>query len=415
MDKTEQKKNSKFKKLKNLITKKNTVIAVLIIGLIIQFLQVRNNTFELASLRNRESSLIGEVGQIKDTYLRVGNDLGEVRQLLRLPIQTYEQIQEAAPQEDNKNLDQVQLALFQYVDYISNTKTTQTKLNTNKSLIDNLLIAKDFTSFLAKEGLVLAPVLRSPENITVKIEDVQGNNIVTYYFDQGDGTLLFKTIDQKEEVTATDFATFKQDLMTFLTDNKADIIAKSQAIKNLRTKVTAAFDSTKIKTILTNRGLFVSPNILEKDLKITWQLFNRTNELAGEIILNTENQEISLVDSNNKNVNFTITDPMVSLPPYLEALDSRTILERNATVAITSFTNTLKDKGFNLLLSKSGWHFATQRSDTDRIYYDLLNEKNMLVSTFTIEKTTGVITITDTEGYKNENLLMFNPDLKKKP
>lgn len=414
MDKTEQNKVSRLKRLKNLMTKKNIVITVLVLILAVQFFQIGNNSVELNALRARESSLISEVGQIKGTYMKVGNDLSEVRQLLRLPVQTYEQIQEIT-QDDNKNQDQVQLALFQYVDYIASTKMAQKKLNTNRTLIDNLLIAKDFTDFLAKEGLVLAPVLRNPDSVTVKIEDVQGDNLVTYYFDQKDGTLLFKTIDQKEEVTATDFSGFKQDLMTFLTDNKADLLAKNQAIQNLRTKVTTALNSEKIQTILKTRGLFVSPNIIEKDLKITWQLFNRTNELTGEIILNTEKQEISLVDENNKNIDFTVTDMIVSLPPYLEELDSRTIIERNASVAINSFTSTLRDKGFKLLLSKSGWHFADPRTDNDRIYYDLLNDKDMLVSTFTIEKTTGVITITDTEGNKNENILLFNPDLKKKP
>lgn len=403
-------------RFKKFLTKKNIFMAILVVVLLFQYWQSKNNSANFSFLHTRESSLIEEIGQLQETYMNVGDDLNEIRLYLRLPTKQYEELELNLDNEDgDKNKDQVQLALFQYIDHIASTKSIQEKLTLNKALLDNLIISKDFSKFLIGEKLAFAPTIRDENNVVVKINDKDGNALITYTFDNKTGDLIFQTISKKEPVDTDDFVEFKQNLITFLTDNKTDLIASIQTAKKLQEAIVGAINSAKVQDIIKRRELSFAPNFTQKDLKITYSIFNKADELVGEIVLNTENLEISLVDKNDSEMKLFVTDMMISLPPFLNNLDARTFIEQKASNAIDSFRNTLNDKGFKLLLSSGGLYFTEPKEDEDRIYYMLYDKKDILVSTFTLEKATGVVTVTDSDGNKNENLLFFDPDLKKKP
>ena len=89
-------------------------------------------------------------------------------------------------------------------------------------------------------------------------------------------------------------------------------------------------------------------------------------------------------------------------------------MEQKAQESIASFKKTLEDEGFLLLLSKNNLHLGEPKEDEDRMFYQVLDEDDNVITTFTVEKTTGVITITDGKGHKGDNLLFFDPSLKKK-
>ncbi|MFA6917519.1 MAG: hypothetical protein WC285_01620 [Candidatus Gracilibacteria bacterium] len=360
--------------------------------------------------------MIAEIGQLKEVYTRIGFDLNEVRQFLRLPVNDYQPIEVQVPEEEGKNEDKVQLALFQYVDSIANSKSIKEKLILNKSLLDNLIISKDFSRFLITQDLAFAPTVSTEENVIIKINDKAGNTFVVYKLDNNTGNLSFQAVDKIEDVKAGTFAEFKQGLITFLTGNKADLLAKIQGIKKIQQTILDAVNSVKIQAVLKNKGLSVSTVVAQKDLTTTYLILNKANTLVGEIVFSAENSEISLVDKNDESMKLIVTDLMVSLPPFLNDLDARTLIEQKADEAVNSFQKTLQDGGFKSLLSKNGLYFSDPSDDADRIYYKLYDKKDTLISTFTLEKATGVVTVTDNEGRKNENLLLFDAGgLKKKP
>ena len=409
-----QHKVSFWKKFRKIITKKNVFIVILLGVLTFQYFQSQSNSSNLSFLHTRESSLIEEIGQLKETYLKVGEDMNEIRQYLRLPLQEYQKIEVDTENEEDKNKDQIQLALFKYVDSIANAEAIREKLNLNKAFLDNLLISKDFSQFLIKENLVFSPTIRDENNVIVKITTKEGDPIITYTLDNKTGDLVFQTVTIKEPVDSGDFVAFKQSLMKFLTDNKADLIANISTAKKLRDTIANAIESEKVQKILETKELVLSPDYSQTDLKLTYSVFNKSNELVGEILLDTETSQISLVDKNDEEMNLFVTDIMVSLPPFLEGLDARSILEQKAGASIESFKKTLEDSGFKSLLSKGELYFQGPKEDEDRIYYTLHDKKDELVSTFAIDKATGVITVTDNNGHKDENLLLFEEEVKKK-
>lgn len=402
-------------KIKNLLTRRNLLIALLIVVLLSQYWYSSKNSSNLSSLRTRESSLIDEVGQLKETYLKVGTDLNEVRQFLRLPVNDYRPIEApVADEEEGKNKDKVQLALFQYVDYLANAKNVKEKLAANKALIDNLLISKDFSKFLVTQNLAFAPTVRDENGATLKINDKGGNALITYKLDNKTGDLQIQAANKIDTVKSVESAKFKEDLKKFITDNRAGLEAGVQAVKKLKKTVTDAVSADSVQKILKEKSLKISTDFTQVDLKITYPISNKVGTVVGEIVLDMASLEISLVDKNDESMKLVVTDMMVSLPPFLESLDVRTVMELKADEALDSFKKTLEDGGFKALLAKNGMSFGEPKEDEDRIYYQLFDAKKSLVSTFTIEKVTGVVTVTDSEGNKNENLLFFDPNLKKK-
>ena len=67
-----QHKVSFLKKFRKIITKKNVFIVILLGVLTFQYFQSQSNSSNLSFLHTRESSLIEEIGQLKETYLKVG-------------------------------------------------------------------------------------------------------------------------------------------------------------------------------------------------------------------------------------------------------------------------------------------------------------------------------------------------------
>lgn len=416
MSKDGQHKVSFLKKCRKLVTKKNVLIVVLVAILGFQYFQSQDNSLNLSFLHTRESSLIEEIGQLKENYTKVGGDMNEIRQYLKLPLKEYQEIEiNSDDTEDGSNKDQVQLAMFKYIDSIASSKTVQDKLSLNRTFLDDLLVSKDFSEFLIKEDLVFSPTIRDEDNVVVKITTKDGDSLVTYTLDNKTGDLVFQTMTTKKPVDSSDFVAFKQELMTFLTDNKADLIANINTIEKLKKTIASAVESAKVQEILKTKELVLSSDYSQSELKLTYSIFSKANELVGEIVLDTKTSEISLIDKNAEDMKIFVTDMIVSLPPFLKGLDSRSIIEQKAGDSIDSFKKTLEDKGFISLLSKGGLSFKAPKEDDDRIYYTLHDQKGELVSTFIIEKATGVVTITDDNGNKNENLLFFDPDLKKKP
>ena len=71
------------------ITKKNFLIAFIVLFFLVQYMQVSKVTGGISSLANRGSSLVDEVGQLNEVTAMLAEDLTEVRGFLLLPTRQY--------------------------------------------------------------------------------------------------------------------------------------------------------------------------------------------------------------------------------------------------------------------------------------------------------------------------------------
>ena len=186
-------------------------------------------------------------------------------------------------------------------------------------------------------------------------------------------------------------------------------------MNNQKKKIENAINSDKTKEAVGRLCIKLDSKFIDKDLKITYSVFNKIDELIGEIVLDTKTLEITLIDKSNEDVKVKATDINTALVPFLEKLDTKTMLQKKVDKAKADVQKTLEDGGFKLLMKENGLTWVEDlHRDEDRIYYDLMGTDGKILSSIVIEKTTGVINIVNPDGTNSQNLLFFDPELKKK-
>lgn len=414
-----QKENSKkgekeIKKPRRLWRLKNIFVTILVVLFVIQYVQMQKLFADLYLLGNNDTSLITEIGQIKDSYVQIGQDLNEVREYLRLPTSSYggfDEITDAA--DSDKNTDDVQLALFKYIEFLN----TSGELEKNNSKYDEYLRSlgksEAFVKYLASVGLTLGDIVEDENSESLLIIGPGGENVVVYFLDKELGVLYFKTIEEKVEVDSETAEAFVSELKTFLAKNKDELIKKVKNIEKKKSEISQAIAGAA--TTIENLQITLTDQYVDENLQLTYTVKNKLDEPIGEIVLDSTKQEISLRDLNNTDATVKATDITTALLPFLKKLDTRTFIEKKAAKANEDLKNTISDGGFQALLFESGLKISQEaREDEDRIYYDISTKSGAVVSSLVVEKATGVINIVQPDGTNSENLLFFDPEFKKK-
>lgn len=380
-----------------------------------QFIQTQKALNSFGFLKSDDSSLIKEIGQVRESYSKIGADLNEVRDFLRMPKSNYSGFNESSDAKDvEQNQNDVQLALFKYIDYLGNQKVRDQKIAANESALSELVKVESFNKFLAGIGLK-AQFSVDQSSASLKISDEQNGTLITYYLSKEDGKFFRKTPNSKKEVDYRDHLVLDKDLQGFLSSSKMELIAAAQTLAAKKDEVTKAIKSKSAQDILTKLKMKLEDKFVDKDLMITYSIYNKTEELIGEIVLNATDLSISLVDKNTDGINLVVNDPISALPPFLEKLQSKTFIEKKADRVMQDLEKTLGDSGFKLLLSQVGLKISEQpRVNGDRLFFDISDANGKILNSLVIEKTTGVINIVDMNGTNAQNLLYFQPEDKKK-
>ena len=405
------------KKLKEIVNRRNLIILILVFFFISIYTQLNKLIDQFVYLYDRDSSLVAEIGQLKDSYISFGEDLNEVREYLRMPTESYLMFDtsDEASQDEDINEDNLQLALFKYVDYLNKTKNIEEKLVFNKSLIFGLEGSNNFSDFLGQENLSSNKIDESDDGFLLNISHAEIKNIFTFYLDKSDGKLYFKTSKVKEEVKSESYENFETETKNFILENKSILLDYDKRLNEINTEISNTLNSESVKDATSSLEIAISSEFTEKDLKITYAIENKNNELIGKIILDTEKLEINLVDVNDESLSLQVTDITSSLIPFLEKLDTKTYVEKKADEALANLLQSINDDGFKLMLSENDLTISEEyREDDTRVYFDIFDEKQNQLSSIVLEKSTGVVNIVDPDGTNSENLLFFDPDFKKK-
>lgn len=399
-------------KFSNLITKKNIFIGIAAILFIAMYIQIQNIFGTFSFLQGRDSSLITEIGQIKESYSNIGHDLNEVRDYLRLPTKSYSEFAEPGEIETKNSIE---MSLFKYADFLIYSKNLEKSIAKYASFLENLRTSAGFANFLAQENLTISKIINDDSGYSLNILGPNSESVVFFFLGKDDGILYFKTINEKEETDSKTYEEFEKDTTEFLKGNKSKIIEKITSLNAKRKEIASTINSPETQKAIKELKISISLDYLDNNLKNTYTVFNRNAEVIGEITLETDSLEIYLVDKNDDSLSLQVTDISASLVPFLKKLDTKTLLEKKAEQALSELNNTVNDKGFQLLLSQNNLTITPGPREKDgKYYYDIFDSDGNLVSSIAAEKATGIISIAAPDGSTNENLLTFDPDYKKK-
>ncbi len=415
---SEESKSHKKGGFRKFFSIQNVVVIILVILFIMQYVQFQRIIGDFSFLEERDSSLITEIGQLKQTYSTFGEDLNEIRTFLRMPSKNYaglDEEMEIANEETDKNKDQVQLALFKYMDYLSADKKISEKTDKYRSFLNGLIESTAFSDFLTNQNLIAGEISEDDHGIRMTISDEKGTEMAVLYIDKADGVFYRKTVKVKEEINPQTAADFESELMEFIRINKTEVLNAAKEIEETVTAISEAISSEEVQAAIAEKGITLEDSYVEENLSLTWSILNKTNELSGEIVYDTVSGSVTLIDKSDESMTTEVTDIKTALAPFLNKLNTSTFIEQKVTAAKEQVENTINDDGFNLLLQESGLSVAMEaREDEDRYYYDITDPEGTHISSIVVEKSTGVINIVDPDGANSENLLFFDPDFKKK-
>lgn len=414
-EKEKEDQSPKKSKFKAFFTRKNIFISVVVVLLFIQYIQIGRVFGTFSLFDKKDSSLIKEIGQVKESYTQIGNDLNEVRDFLRMPKTNYGGFAEPEDKEEtDKNKDDVQIALFKYVDSLAVQQNLENKVNLYKSFLQSLNGSENFKKFLTEQGLTRSSLSEDDSNVSFKVLGPANENLFFFYLSKEDGKLFVKTVNIKQEIASKDAAEFEKSTIDTIKLEKDALIVQVRSLNEKQKFISDAIKAKATQDVIKKLGIKLDGTFIDKDLKITYSIFNKSGELAGEIVLDSKTLEISLVDKNDESTSLIVTDVSSALPPFLEKLDTKSFVEKKADKAIQQVENTLKDEGFKQLMSQSGLKISEKvRTDEDRIYYDIYDKNDTHISSLVIEKATGVINIVQPNGTNAQNLLFMEESKKK--
>lgn len=397
-------------------TVRNVVLTVFGVLFLMMYIQVQSIFGTFSFLQGRDSSLITEIGELRDSYVTMGSDMNEVREFLRMPEKNYANLQEMSSTDtEGKNDNDVQLALFKYVDFLTSDHVLSGKVAQGKSLLTGLTESTNFADYLNGESLKLSALAENEDGISVRIESEGGFVLATYHLDKVTGKLSLKTMTEEQKVEENKAQDFEAAAIKFLNENKDGLMKTAENIAAKQGAIAKAINLGTTRKVLAESGLELKADAKAGNLEIVYPILNKTGEIVAEISLHTDEGEIWLVDKNDSSMSVRVTDIATGLAPFLQKLDGRTFIEKKAAQALKDLRDTINDKGFRLLLSESGFSIAdASREDEDRIYYDIFDPKGAHVSSLVVEKSTGVINIVKPDGTNAENILFFDPEFKKK-
>jgi len=405
----------KFKKLfKRLFKKENVILFVIVVFFVISFVRDASILDEIKSIDDKNSSLISEMGDVKTSYSAMNSSINEIQKYLRLPVSNdifMNSEDEEADEEvsDNKNTNQLELAMFKYVDYLSVQSSIQEKFDNNRNFLVSLSESESFLNFLTDGNLSVSAVEDFDNAAHLSVSDDVENIIVTYIVNSETGELsLSSAISVEEDLEFVSFASFESDQIKFIKENKTKILGRIAKLNEINASLYEILDSEAFVALLEEKS--ISRDALN--------FSNPAGDLIAQINIDSVNVSLILTDSVNLDNSTSVSDVVeleTSLNNFVKDLDASTFVQKKSEEALASVEKTVLDSGFQSILDQTNLKISKEyREDDERFYFDIYNLEGNVLSMIVVEKATGVVNITDPDGSNGQNLLFFDPEFKKK-
>ena len=404
------------------LNKSNFVIILVIAFFLIQYLQISNMTGGFSSLTIRGSSLVDEVGKLNQVVSTLGQDLNEVRGFLAMPTRRYSESDSGSGEildAEDSNQDELQLALFKYVNFVGEQEKLAQKLYSGVSDLNTLFTNKDLGAYLVVNKITLSPLSESAKDWHLSILNEANETVVYLFLDKTTGDVNIQNVSGRMLAEVLESETFATHIKSYLEQNLATITNSLKQFGEKKTYISTSFENESVKQILSLKKLTVGAIPVDKDFKLYYQIKNESKEVVAEIILDKKDFSIQLKDARDSDtLAVKVTDLVSAIPPFLEKLDTIPEMQKRVIEAKAKLGETLDDKGFKLLLNNLNLSISKEmREDEYRYYYDIytaLTGKTKLLGSLVIEKATGMVNVVDPNGTNTTNILFFDPGLKKK-
>lgn len=406
-------------KVRPYLTARNIIIAVVALFFLIQYIQVSMITGGLSSLNLKGSSLVDEVGRLTEVTNLLSADMNEVRGFLAMPTHKYStsagDIEESETSDDS-NKNEVEVALFKYVDYLAKQQDLKQGLESNLGCLKALYSDNAFLSYLGGNVLTISKLAEDESGYTARILNKAGAEILAFKLEKETAKLYRKTVASSEELSATDVGKFAGETSSYLSQNLSKINSTIVAIEEKKMAITSAFQTADIAKILSEKGLIFVAQPTWEGFNVIYNLKNKSDEIVAQVILNKQDLSIELKDNRSADeVALKVTNLTSSLPPFLNKLDALASTQKNILDAQEKLREVFGDEGFKLLLKEAGITVSeSPRQDEYRYYYDVMSTGGTLLGSVVIEKATGLIEVVSPGGTDTTNLLFFEEGLKKK-
>lgn len=397
-------------RLKQFLRGRNLLVTGLIMIVVIQFIQLQRVSGGFSFLEGRDSSLIGEIGELRETYQKIGNDLNQVRQYLRLPTADYNDVEVS-----EKTENRLEIAIFEYVEYLAMQQSVDARLKANRQMLASLADDTELQNLIKTKGLILQAAAESEEEFFVILESADMGEVARYSVHKNNGKLYLKTALAKEELEYESKDDFLEAAREFVVDEYESLEKEIQKVTNKKNQIVAIVNNQDVQTISLERGLTIHAQPAETDIAFVYQIANQYNEVVGEIVLEKEDAQIYLADKYTEGVKVLAQDLSVSLPKFLRELDPRGYLARRVGKVREQIEGVFHNRSFRTILGNAGLKLAENpREDEQRVYYDIFNSADVHLSSIVLEKATGIVNITNPDGTGGQNILLFDPEFKKK-
>jgi len=396
---------AKTSKIKAIFSKRNIIVSVFSIVFLFQLVQFQ---LLLGNFGGRNTSYLKELGQMREAFSNFTGDLSEVRDYLRLPKKNYDGLS-TLEDENDKNEKQIQLAMFKFINNLSSSIGVTERTLANQKAVDALVINPEFLAVLSTNSLTLEQneyelLVKDGEKLLISVYLDEDGNL--YRETVKDGIVLFK-YDGVDGLSTI--------LSTYITANKAEIVSHLNSLEAKVSSISTLLSSATVQKDMQNLNLRSDMTANEVDQSYVFNIYGKLDNALGQIILDKASLNVSMIDTNNTQFSLQSSNLATSLVPFIEKLDNRTFTEKKYFESLAEIKETLNDKGFKLLLKESGLSIANkEREDEGRIYFDILDLSGAVLNSIALEKATGVVNIVDSKGASAENLLFFDPKVKKK-
>lgn len=368
---------------------------------------------DAAVLQQKNSHLINEIGEIKQSYFDVGGDLNDVKRFLGMPIKNYLSVEDVMADQAADVDSNIEDVLYEYFNYLADEKLNQQKLSQNKLFLESLKNSKTLLAVLKEGALKISDVKDLSDKYTLSIDAVSGETIIFLELEKINGSLTLKTPKNSELLEIDTFAVLQGKIITIVEKEKDVLLAHVKAREIKIKAIIEAINSEKTKKVLDEGKFSIDSKYIQEDFKVKFAVLNKEKNEVGQVVLDTLDLKMYLIDSNNDKIE--VADLEVSFEAFLKKLDNKTLIEKKADQALNELKSAVQSDELKNLLHENDLRIAgAPREDKLRIYFDIFDADGKHVSSLTLEKATGVINITDPDGSNSENLFYFDPEFKKK-